>query len=340
MEKTMLTIQELEAACAASNSLDFSRHPLEAPALTLHRMFYPHGFPAQVRTNAPEIFDVFRESWGHFRKGWDTPPIQVDVHLVDDDSSVCPPTPSFRMMLPTMVNVADENNYSILHLGQDKTQITVSRAALRHTRYLRYFFLDASAVCHLVTSHVTPVHAGCVALNNCGLLLCGDSGSGKSSLSYACARAGWTFTCDDASLLLNGGKGRIVTGDCHRVRLRPAAAELFPEINELKMTPRAAGKPSIEIATRSMANIKCGSTAHVEFIVFLNRRGADTPQLVPYRKCVARNFMHQGLYGTPEMLAPQYESIERLLTADVLELRYTEIAWAVERLGTLAREGR
>jgi hypothetical protein len=50
--------------------------------------------------------------------------------------------------------------------------------------------------------------------------------------------------------------------------------------------------------------------------------------------------MHQGLYGTPEMLAPQYESIERLLTADVLELRYTEIAWAVERLGTLAREGR
>ena len=49
--------------------------------------------------------------------------------------------------------------------------------------------------------------------------------------------------------------------------------------------------------------------------------------------------MRQGLYGSPELLAVQYQTIERLLTADVFELRYTDLDWAVDRLRTLVREG-
>jgi hypothetical protein len=132
----------------------------------------------------------------------------------------------------------------------------------------------------------------------------------------------------------------MVTGDCHHVRLRPTAAELFPEINGLKMTPRAAGKPSIEIATATMPHIDCARTAKVDFIVFLNRHSGGAPELVSYRKDVARYFMRQVLYGSAESLARQYEAIERLLTVDVLELRYTGMDWAISRLQTLVQEGR
>jgi hypothetical protein len=49
--------------------------------------------------------------------------------------------------------------------------------------------------------------------------------------------------------------------------------------------------------------------------------------------------MRQGLYGSPDSLAVQYQTIERLLTADVFELRYTGLDWAVDRLQRLVREG-
>jgi len=335
-----MTIQEIEYACKASQTLDFSRHALETPELSRRKIFYPRGFPVEVRTNSAEILSLFKEAWGIYRKKFNTEKILVDVVLVESNSTECPPAPVYRMTQPMLVFVADANNYSIIDLGANKTQITVSRAALKYPKYIHYFFLDSAASSHIATRYMTPVHAGCVALNRRGIMLCGDSGAGKSSLSYACARAGWTFITDDASYLLNEGTDRMVTGDCHHVRLRPTAAELFPEINGLKMTPRAAGKPSIEIATATMPHIDCSRTAKVDFIVFLNRHSGAPPELVSYRKDVARYFMRHVLYGSAESLARQYEVIERLLAVDVLELRYTDMDWAISRLQKLVEEGR
>jgi hypothetical protein len=145
---------------------------------------------------------------------------------------------------------------------------------------------------------------------------------------------------DDASYLLNDGKERMVTGNCHQVRFRPSAAELFPEIVGLEVTPRAAGKPSIEMPTAYFPEIICAQTAQVEFLVFLNRRLSSAQKLVPYRKDVARNFMRQVLFGSAESLAAQYAALERLLTAEIFELRYSDLDWAVQRLEALAQEGR
>ena len=50
--------------------------------------------------------------------------------------------------------------------------------------------------------------------------------------------------------------------------------------------------------------------------------------------------MRQELFGSAESLAMQYLSLEQLLRADVFELRYSDLDWAVDRLDTLVREGR
>ena len=75
-------------------------------------------------------------------------------------------------------------------------------------------------------------------------------------------------------------------------------------------------------------------------MVFVNRHSGGPQELVPYRKDVARQFMRQVLYGTKETLAVQYPAIERLLEAEVLELRYTDLDWGIERLRKLLQEGR
>jgi hypothetical protein len=172
-----------------------------------------------------------------------------------------------------------------------------------------------------------------------GVLLCGDSGAGKSTLSYACARAGWEYVTDDGSFLFDR-EHRNIVGNCHQVRFRPSAADLFPEVRGLDLTPRAAGKPSIELSTLSMGHVKRRQSVRVDFIVFLNRTSGGPPELVPYREDVARLYMRQGLYGTPESLAKHCEAVEQMLTAEVFELRYTDLNWAINRLRKLVQEGR
>ena len=334
-----MTIEEIESACDASESLDFSRHVLEGAELSHAEMFYPLGFPTELRTNSAEILSQARNLWPMHEKRFDTEPIRVDVHVVESDSTECPPTPVCRIMYPLLISVADTDNYRIVHLDRNRTHITISRSTEKHSSYLGYFFLGFAPHDHIESRYATPVHAGCVALNGRGVLLCGDSGAGKSSLSYACARAGWTYVSDDASDLLNSGRGRLIIGNCHQVRFRPSAAKLFPELEGLEITPRATGKPSVELPTAALPGMVCAPTAQVDFLVFLNRRSPGSPELAPYRKDVARCFMRQVLFGSAESLAVQYAALERLLTAEVFELRYSDLDWAVRRLETLAREG-
>lgn len=335
----MLMIEEIEAACDANEVLELFRHEVEAPPLPFHATFYPYGFPAEVKANSQSVLRLYEALWGEFEKQHDRDAIEIDVQLVETSSTQCPPQPTYRLMLPLMMCVADADNYSILDLDRCRAKITTSRSALRHPLYAQYFILGTPACC-VATRYATAVHAGCVALEGRGMLLCGDSGAGKSVLSYACARAGWTYVSDDGSFLLNGGSRRMVTGNCFQVRFRPSAADLFPELQGIEITPRAAGKPSIELQTAPMKNVKRAQTTRVDFIVFLNRRKNSPPQLAPYRRDVARHFMRQTLYGSAESLSVQYAAIDQLLVAPVYELQYSDVNWATDRLRKLVEEGR
>jgi hypothetical protein len=332
----MLTIEQLEAACNGSEPVQLPPHVVDGPELSLQAMYYPFGFPVEVKSNSSQVLEQFEKMWGNFVKQHDTEPIRCEVQLIESSLTDCPPEPTYRVMLPLMIVVADADNYCIVDLEGGRARITISDAAMRHPLYAQYFLL-ALPICAIATRCATPVHAACVALDGRGVLMCGDSGAGKSTLSYACARAGWTYTGDDATFLLNGGTKRMVTGNCHQVRFRPTAMELFQEIGDRNITPRAAGKPSIELPTALMG-IACAPTMRVDFIVFLNRR-SGTEQLVPYSRDVARQFMRQVLFGPADSLALQYGAIERLLTAPVFELRYTGVNWAIDRLRTLVQEG-
>ncbi len=60
---------------------------------------------------------------------------------------------------------------------------------------------------------------------------------------------------------------------------------------------------------------------------------------MPYRREVVRWYMRQNLFASGQMKLVQYATIERLLKAEVLELRYQSLDWAVSRLERLVREG-
>lgn len=297
-------------------------------------VFYPLGFPVQVMSNCAEILEAAEESWGDFKQTVNMQPILFKFGVMEGGGTKCPPAPVSRAQQNIIVRIADAANFYIVDLHQGFSFGWLNTAAISHRNYLKYHFLEAAALAHIANRHAAPVHAACVDWQGRGVLLCGDSGAGKSSLAFACARAGWTYVTDDASFLPNGESERRVVGNCHLVRLRPSAIELFEEVADQPITPRVTtGKPSIEIRLVTMPKIRRAPSSNVEYIVFLNRRNSRIQELVPFPMDAARSYIHKHLNGMEDL-----RSVDRLLTARIFELRYCDLDWAVERLERLVRE--
>jgi hypothetical protein len=74
------------------------------------------------------------------------------------------------------------------------------------------------------------VHAAGLARGERGVLLPGDTGAGKSTLTVSLIRAGWDYLSDDALLLRAGPVGVEALAVPDEFHLDPALAERFPEL--------------------------------------------------------------------------------------------------------------
>ena len=301
---------------------------------------FPMGFPLHLATNSTEVLEAAQESWGMFAQRFDTPPMRLQVGILDDGSTEFPADITPRALGHLMMQVADNRNFFVTDLLRNFGFGWFGTAAVSHRSYFRQQMLEAMALFQIANCHTAPIHAGCVSRNGHGVLLCGYSGAGKSSLSFACARAGWTYTTDDACFLVHGGQERQVIGNCHILRLRPTASGLFSEIEGMPITPRAKGKPSIELSTEGLPGIVPCMDARIDSLVFLNRRDDEVEQLFRFPKESARRYLMRHCSGAEELRGRQIALLENLLTAEIYELRYRDLDWAVDALDRLVLEGR
>jgi hypothetical protein len=335
----LLSIQQIREMWERREPVRFGDPVLAQASMKFHAVYFPLGFPVSITTNSPAVLDAAQQSWGHFTRQFETDPIRLQIGVTEGDSHICPPTPICRMRDHLVTNIADGENFAICDHSHGSAVIWVTRAALEHTDYFRYFFLESTAMCCVSGLYATGIHAGCVSLDDQAVLLCGDSGAGKSTLSYACARAGWTYTTDDGCFLVHGSENRLVTGNCHQFRFRPTAESLFPEIQGLPAMQRAGvGKPSVEFRAAPSEPILTSSTARVKHIVFL-KRNVPTQALAEFPVPVARLYMQQMVDTMPYNSAIKMQSIDHLLSAGTYELQYNDLDWAIDRLARLVREG-
>jgi hypothetical protein len=305
--------------------------------LPLREIYYPLGFAVEVITNAEGVLLAAEESWGGLPKAFSESALELRIALAEVGSGRCPPAPVYRSQGHLLSIVADAQNFAVCDRERTFAFAWINRDAVQYKAYLRYHFLEAIALCLLAACHVTPLHAACVELSGKGVLLCGNSGAGKSSLAYACARAGWKYVSDDASYLVRNGAGRHVVGNSHQVRFRPSAIDLFPELHAFSPTPRATGKPSIEVPTALMPQVATARHSTVDYIIFLNRSESIGAELVPFRRELALEWANQSQAGIAPNDEIQANSIRELLNAQLFELRYRSLDEAVARLEDLIR---
>lgn len=313
-----------------------TRVPLNHAAL-----FYPYGFPVRVRSNSAMTLEAADRSWSTYRRRYDHAPLDIRLALSESSSPGCLEPPVFRSQGHLLSIISDRENFAFLDLGAGFAFGWATEATAQNQEYFRQCLLDVMIYPLLEVRHLITLHAACVIYQGKGMLLAGNSGAGKSSLSYACARRGWTFVSDDASAFQRSAPDPKVIGHPQKFRFREPVGELFPEFRDLKSSLRAYGKPTIEVSTQSLDNIITAEESAVNAIVFLNRAAYESgaPVLIPVSAEEAWNRLSFSVWAVQ---MPAFEerlaALERLLTVPIYEMRYSELDPAIDLLERVIEE--
>jgi hypothetical protein len=283
-------------------------------------VFYPLGYPVLLDTTCPAVVDAAVQSWGRWSSLFDSDPLRIGVEVREGAAAL--KAPEFRSTDQGFLFFSDPHNCAEFGYRDRCGGVRVTRATTRSPASFRYHFLEAVTLTALDSIVFTPIHAACVARGGRAILLCGDSGAGKSSLAYACARRGWTFVSDDAVHVVSGG-GRRVIGNPDRIHLRSAASRLFPEIGGAGCSSQLNGKSAIEICMNGDA------AADVTGCVFLSR-DASPCSLKSYDPERARAYFRKYIaWGNRRK---QENDFDVVLEGGCWQLRYDALDAAIDRL--------
>jgi hypothetical protein len=292
-------------------------------------VFYPLGYPVRIATKSPEVLDAAEASWSHWRPLFDVEPIDLAVCV--DDRGDAATSSEFAYARGMIRFVADGANNGWFSAGRRRGSLRVAAGTVRDTAVFRYRFLEALVMTALDTLAFTPVHAACVAQGGSGILLCGDSGAGKSSFTYACAKAGWTVVSDDAAHLVRGSRGALV-GDPRRIYLREPARLLFPELSDVVMKSQPNGKAALEIDAAHRFMTCETSVAHQA--VFLLRRSGPA-RIRPYPRDEALDYFRRYVPWRSD--ASSLADFESAISSGCWRLEYGTLDGAVAVLASLMR---
>ena len=312
----------MEALCPKLTPQD----PLQSAfPLPLTHIVFPMGFPVRITTNSEEVICAAKDAWACCSEVFDYTPLDIRFAVDEDATSEPPPAvlPRGKDNLFAIVHSAD--TFAMADLSRGTSFSWLTPAVVSDRAYFRYHFLDSLVYSMLGALYLTPIHAACVTLDGSGVLLCGDSGSGKTSLAYACAKKGWTYVADDASHLLRPGTDRRILGRPHEIRFRSTATLLFPELGACTPVRRPNGKFDLEIKTGDLNLPYIASEARADYLVF-PKRDFDGP--AGFRK-LDRNNAEAWLYqvlcvGEESVRQAQRKSLAALLELPLFELCYRD----------------
>jgi hypothetical protein len=307
-------------------------------AMPLRARYFPMGFPVDVETNSVELLSTAANLWSCFPQLTETPPVTFRV-AVSGRSTVEPRAALPRGQEHLVTIVHSPENFAIADLASAFGFAWLTQDIAADAAYCRYYFLEPLVYVMLTALYLTPLHASCISLNDRAVVLCGDSGAGKTSLGYACARRGWRYLADDAAHIVRSSHDHSVVGRPYTIRFRESARWLFPELNRFTASQRPSGKIDFEIETHELG-LSIALKQSASNIVFLRReQGRAAAHLRPFPREEAERRLAQVIcFGNERIRSEQQESIRRFVTLPISELIYSDLESAELALRSLAAD--
>jgi hypothetical protein len=301
--------------------------------------FYPLGFPLVLETNSEEVIQAAAEEFGRFAPRFEETPVRLSLGVSEGEETPLASEPRIVSREHLITSFWDQSNFVVSDLRSGFAFGWATRGVARDHVFLRYRFLRAHALNMLEHRFLASLHGAFVARNGRGVVLCGDSFAGKTTLAYACARAGWTYLTDDGTSLIRARPDRYAVADPYHIHFREDAPALFPELRGRAITARPNAKIGIEVLTSDLPIVTAGGCS-VDHVVFLNRGESGRAHLAPHSKQDAMAWCERYIsYGEARARMEQRQTLRRLLDAGVWELRYRDLAGAVDCLERLVYGG-
>jgi hypothetical protein len=270
-------------------------------------------------------------------------PVRVCLGVAEGDSGSPARSSVIRAREHLMSIVADPENFMLCDFDRGFAFGWVTPSTAADRPLLRYQFLAAGGTTLAQQRAFAPLHGALVMRNGTGVLLCGDSCAGKSTLAYACARAGWSYVSDDGTFLVRDRDDRYAIGDPHGIRFRTDAPGLFPELCDHLPTVRPNGKTAIEIRTCDLG-ISTAPGCVVDHVVFLDRqhhfehRRPASVDHYPVDRAL-EYWAQYTILGSGDIRAAQRRCHERLSRARLWKMQSSDLDDAVTRLERLVDHG-
>jgi len=309
-------------------------------SLPLRESYFPLGNELELATNSRDVAEAAANLWSRYPGISADPPVRLRV-AVSRENAAQPPEPAMpRGHEHLIVTAHGPGNFAVCDLARSVSFVCLTPDVAADLPYVTHYFLEPLVYLMLGARYFTMVHAACVAWNDRAILLCGDSGSGKTCLAYACARRGWTFLSGDATQIVRGAEDRTVAGRPFTIRFRETARGLFPELNAWRSAPGPNGKVDIEADTADL-NLKVALRAQAGYVVFLDRApDACAASLEPVGFDEAFSRLEQAIFaGSAQMRMEQKKTLAQFLTLPALRLKYRSAEDAEGLLRSLAVDG-
>jgi hypothetical protein len=149
------------------------------------------------------------------------------------------------------------------------------------------------------------------------------------------------FVSDDAVYLLRQSSDRTLLGRPRFVRLKGAAAQLFPQL-PLAQPPRSSAaiddgtEPVFELATAGLPGIRTRERCRAAHVIFLERQPTGAAQLVEVPSREALELLVRELPRfSAEVSREQVDSVKELVERGAYRLRYSDLEGAVEKVRML-----
>jgi hypothetical protein len=307
--------------------------------LPLRGTFFPLGYPLVLETNSRDVILAAEKGWGASERLFRADPVRVCLGVVEGGWEAPPAVPVIRAREHLMSIIAGPDNFMQCDFDRGFAFGWVTPGTAVDHAWLRYQFLTPGGTALAQQRAFAPLHGALVMRHGKGVMFCGDSCAGKSTLAYACARAGWTYVSDDGAFLVRGRNDRYAIGDSHSIRFRADAPALFPELRGRVATARPNGKLAIEVRTRDLGLTTSPGCA-VDHVVFLDRTQSGPASVDHYPRRRALEYWAQyTVLGSSDIRAAQRRSHELLLRAHLWKMRYSRLDDAIQRLDQLINEG-
>lgn len=308
--------------------------------LPLVANYFPLGYGLELTTNSDDVATAAARLWSRYPGIADEPSVRLRVAVSGHDAERPPEPAILRGHEHLVMMTHGAGNFAVCDLSQCLSFACLTRDVAADGSYVAHHFLEPLAYLMLGARHFTMVHAACVAWNNRAVLLCGESGSGKTCLAYACARRGWTFLSGDATQIVRASHDYSVIGRPFTIRFRETARRLFPELNALQAARGRNGKIDIEAGAADL-NLAVALKAPASHVIFLDRApDAGAAALEPVSFDDAFSHLEQAILAGHEQLRMAHrKALAHFLTLPALRLKYSDTDDAESLLRALVVDG-